>query len=72
MIPLQDVPVIKGSEGLYQPTPRFDLLHAPLLGRLLRWRWGRLVFQIPLLLVALLMVYDGLTGRRLLPKTWRH
>ncbi len=65
MIPLQDVPVIKGSEGLYQPTPRFDLLHAPLLGRLLRWRWGRLVFQIPLLLVALLMVYDGLTGPKI-------
>ena len=34
----------------------------PLLGRLLRRRYGRLILQIPLLLVALLLIYDGFTG----------
>lgn len=48
--------------ALYQPTPSFDLLRVPGLGRLLRWRWGRLVFQLPLLALAALVVYDGLTG----------
>lgn len=50
---------------LYPRQPSFDLLHAPGLGRLLRWRWGRLVFQLPLLALAGLMIYDGLTGPRL-------
>ncbi|MAU00594.1 MAG: FesM [Anaerolineaceae bacterium] len=50
---------------MYQPQPRFDLLRLPLLGRWLRWRWGRLLFQIPLLLLALLMIYDGFTGPKI-------
>lgn len=41
-----------------------DLLRWPLLGPVLRWRWGRAGFQVGLLLVALLMVYDGFTGPR--------
>lgn len=44
------------------PKTAFDVLRLPLLGRLLRWRWGRLVFQLPMLVVALLLVYDGFTG----------
>ncbi len=52
---------VSGAE-LYQPHTSFDLLRVPGLGRLLRWRWGRLVFQLPLLALALLVVYDGLTG----------
>ena len=52
----------------YQPTASFDVLHMPGLGRLLRWRWGRLIFQAPLLLLALLMIYDGLTGPQLAPQ----
>lgn len=54
--------------ALYQPTPSFDLLRVPGLGRLLRWRWGRLVFQLPLLALALLVIYDGLTGPQLAPQ----
>ena len=50
------------------PSPRFDLLHAPLFGRVLRWRWGRLLFQIPLLILAGLIIYDGLTGPQLAPE----
>ncbi len=53
--------------ALYRPQPRHDLLQAPLIGRLLRWRWGRLVGQLMLLSVALLMLYDGFTGPRLAP-----
>jgi polyferredoxin len=52
-------------DALYQPQPVFDLLRVRGLGRLLRWRWGRLVFQLPLLALALLMIYDGFTGPRL-------
>ncbi len=54
--------------ALYQPKPTFDLLRVPGLGRLLRWRWGRLVFQLPLLALALLVIYDGLTGPSLAPQ----
>jgi polyferredoxin len=42
--------------------PPFDVLRLPLIGRVLRWRYGRLVLQIPFLIVALLLVYDGFTG----------
>ena len=61
MIQLSDIPVT-GDEPLYRPPPRRDLLRAPLLGRLLRARRGRLCLQIPFLLVALLLIYDGFTG----------
>jgi ferredoxin len=39
-----------------------DLLRVPGLGRFLRWRHARLCLQIPLLLLAAALVYDGLTG----------
>lgn len=58
-----------GSSDTITRFPTFvDLLHVPGLGRLLRWRWGRLVFQIPLLIIAILMIYDGLTGPQLAPQ----
>ncbi|HEX2907449.1 MAG TPA: hypothetical protein VHO69_11345 [Phototrophicaceae bacterium] len=41
---------------------RLNLLALPLLGRLLRWRWGRLALQIPLAVIAVLLVLDGFTG----------
>ncbi|MBE7513583.1 MAG: hypothetical protein HS103_12320 [Anaerolineales bacterium] len=47
---------------LYRPPPAFDLLHLPLIGRLLKQKRGRLYLQIPLLVVALLLAYDGFTG----------
>jgi ferredoxin len=49
-------------------SANFDLLHAPLLGGLLRWRWGRLLFQIPLYLILVLIVYDGFTGPQFAPE----
>lgn len=53
--------------ALYQPEPEFDLLRTR-LGRLLRRRWGRLAFQLPLLALAALLIYDGLTGPQLAPQ----
>lgn len=47
------------------PSPRVDVLHLPLLGKLLRWRWSRLLGQLALLTVALLLVYDGFTGSQI-------
>ncbi len=50
------------SRDLYRPNTAFDVLRVPLLGKLLRRRYGRLILQIPLLLVSLLLIYDGFTG----------
>jgi hypothetical protein len=57
---------------------RFDLLRVPLIGGFLRWRHSRTALQIPLLLVAIVMILDGLVGPTLAPKnlatvlTWVH
>jgi cytochrome c oxidase assembly factor CtaG/ferredoxin len=45
-----------------QKPDHVDLLRVPGLGRFLRWRHARLCLQIPLLLLAGVVVYDGLTG----------
>ncbi len=54
------------------PTARsavqLDLLRWPLLGRLARWQHGRTALQLPWLLVAALLVIDGLYGPQLAPK----
>ena len=61
-----------------QDSPPFDLLRVPLLGNLLRWRHARTVLQIPLFVVAALMILHGLFGPQLAPKnlattlTWVH
>ncbi len=39
-----------------------DVLRLPLLGRFLRWRHARSVFQLPLLALALVLIWDGLCG----------
>jgi ferredoxin len=50
------------STELYRPRGAVDLLRLPLLSRWLKWRWGRLSLQIPMALIALLLIYDGFTG----------
>lgn len=50
------------NNALYRPKTAFDLLSIPGLGRLLKWRWGRLVLQLPFLIAAILLIYDGFTG----------
>jgi cytochrome c oxidase assembly factor CtaG len=55
------LPIIGQSGPLHKPAA-FDLLRVPLLGRFLRWRHARLSVQVPLLLLAALIVYDGFRG----------
>jgi hypothetical protein len=54
------------SLPMVAPQPQavlaFDLLRVPLLGRFLRWRHARLMLQLPLLLLAGLVIYDGWRG----------
>jgi cytochrome c oxidase assembly factor CtaG/ferredoxin len=46
-----------------RPAPStFDVLRIPLIGRFLRWRHARLSLQVPLILLAGVIVYDGLCG----------
>jgi len=59
---------VSTDSTLYRPATFVDVLRWPLLGRLLRWRWGRLAFQVPLLIIAALMIYDGLTGPQIAPQ----
>lgn len=64
--------------SIYRPNPQNNILQYPLIGRFLRWRWGRVVFQTALLLVAVLTLYDGFTGPQFAPEniatvvTWVH
>ena len=54
-------PVAKGSVLLPQPA-RFDLLHLPLIGGFLRWRYGRMVLQSVAFATAVLVIADGFLG----------
>lgn len=59
---MANAPTLKQKQALYRPRGLFDILKLPVVGRVLRWRYGRLVLQVPFLLIALLLIYDGLTG----------
>ncbi|MFN2168672.1 MAG: FesM [Anaerolineae bacterium] len=56
----------------------FDLLDLPVVGRFLRWRHARSALGVFMLLIAALMIFDGLAGPKLAPKnlatvlTWVH
>ena len=52
------------SQPVYQPRTAFDLLKIPVLGTALRSRYGRLILQIPLVIVAVLLLIDGFYGSR--------
>ena len=60
-----------------EPSP-FDLLHVPVIGSFLRWRHSRTILQIPVFVVAVVMILHGLFGPTLAPKnlaavlTWIH
>jgi polyferredoxin len=50
------------ASSLFRPKTAFDLLSIPVLGTTLKSRYGRLILQIPFLIIALLVTYDGFTG----------
>ena len=49
-------------------SPRLDLLTWPVIGPFLKWRHARTAMQIPIFLLAGLMIFDGLVGPQLAPK----
>ena len=65
-------------EVLPLEAAHFDLLRVPLIGGFLRWRHSRTILQVPLFLVAVVMILHGLLGPTLAPKnlasvlTWIH
>jgi len=63
--PVADVGVLR--QEVRRPLAA-DVLRTPGLGRFLRWRHARTALQLPLFLIAALMVFDGLTGPQLAPK----
>jgi ferredoxin len=46
----------------------FDLFSLPGLRRFIRWKYARLAFQLPLLILALFVIVDGFTGNQLAPR----
>lgn len=56
------------NNNLYTPESRLDILRWRGIGRFLRWRHGRLVGQLLLLTVAIIVIYDGLTGPPFAPE----
>ncbi len=67
MITLDDIPIRAEENRLYRPPGR-DVLRLPFIGRVLRAPRSRLLFQLPLLLVALLFIYDGFSGSPIAPQ----
>lgn len=60
--PSQKIPL-----PLVTDPPARDVLRWPVVGKFLRWRHARLALQIPLFLLAGLIVLDGLTGPQISP-----
>jgi cytochrome c oxidase assembly factor CtaG len=55
------LPLVSSERPIAIPSS-FDLLRVPLLGRFLKWRHARLCLQLPLLLLAGVVIFDGLRG----------
>ncbi|MEZ4629764.1 MAG: hypothetical protein R2880_03445 [Deinococcales bacterium] len=56
------------ARARYPWQARADLLNLLHIRSFLRWRYARLVLQIPLLILALFVLVDGFTGRQLAPR----
>ena len=61
-------PGIERREPIREQPRGFDLFALPGVRRFVRWRYARAVFQIPLLILALLVIVDGFTGRQVAPR----
>ena len=58
-----ELPMHRPGRPAWPRQPRgFNLFKLPGLRHFFRWRYARLVFQLPLLLLAVFAVVDGLTG----------
>lgn len=66
-LPLQARRAQKIALPLVTDPPARDVLRWPVVGTFLRWRHARLALQVPLFLLAGLIVLDGLTGPQMSP-----
>lgn len=60
------LPILNQSPQL-KSADRFDLLRAPMLSALLRWRYFRPLLQLIVVLLAIAVIIDGLLGPQLGP-----
>ncbi|HEV8072342.1 MAG TPA: cytochrome c oxidase assembly protein [Planctomycetaceae bacterium] len=56
------LPILGQPQQIGRRPAAFDALRIPGLGRFLRWRHARMTLQIPLMLLAGVIIYDGLCG----------
>lgn len=71
----QTTPVGRTRQRRHRPPSRrtsanlrsFDLLRLPVVARVLRWKHARLGFQLPVLALGVLIIYDGLRGPQVAP-----
>jgi cytochrome c oxidase assembly factor CtaG/polyferredoxin len=56
------LPILGQAQQIGRRPAAFDALRIPGLGRFLRWRHARITLQIPLMLAAGVIIYDGLRG----------
>lgn len=54
-------PIVEQPKG-------FDLFALLGLRKFFRWKYARFVFQLPLLILAIMVIIDGFTGRQLAPR----
>ncbi len=57
-LPVIGQPPRSASTSVARQRP-FDLLRTPVVGRFLRWRHARLALQVPLIALAILIMWDG-------------
>jgi cytochrome c oxidase assembly factor CtaG/polyferredoxin len=62
--PQMSLPILQSPSiaGRHQRNGGSDLLQWPVVGRFLKWRHARLALQLPMLLLAGVMIVDGLRG----------
>ncbi|TWU06212.1 4Fe-4S binding protein [Stieleria varia] len=72
-------PAIASNESEQRRTrTSIDVLRMPLLGSFLRWRWSRILLQVPVFVLSLIMIAHAFWGPQLAPKnlasllTWVH
>jgi cytochrome c oxidase assembly factor CtaG/polyferredoxin len=57
------------SPAIYHSPPTthssLDILQLPLIGRFLRWRHARLWMQVPIVVLTVVIIFDGLRGPRI-------
>lgn len=59
---------LPGYQPITQQPRGFDVFSLPGLRRLVRWKYARLAFQLPLLILTLFVLIDGFTGNQLAPR----